>query len=351
MVEINVQLILSMLSQSIGIEGAEKVINEAIRESGLPRAAFYSEEEFKLICGNLEKKGGFIKIFASLAITNEYREKQYQILIEKEKKEKHELGLWAKEIETLNEELRISNEKLKIANEELKIMHEKTIRSEKLATIGRLASGVGHELRNPLASIKNISFCLKKYLKSTDSRINELLDMLSKEVDTANKIVTDLLDFSRVKQLNNIEVSLIELIDDAIKAVVTKDNIKIIKNVPTNLKNIFIDKDKIRQVFINIIENAYQSINSSGELRIAANIEGEVIKISFTDTGCGIDKNIIDHIFEPLFTTKAKGIGLGLAIVRDIIESHNGLITVESEVGKNTTFTILLPITGAVNDR
>ncbi len=231
----------------------------------------------------------------------------------------------------------------KMAND-LNEYQSKLLYHEKLATIGLLASSVGHELRNPLASIKNVSYYLKNYLKISDPRAKEFLYMLSKEVDTANKIITDLLDFSRVKQLNKVYFSLITMIVDTLKEVGENEKVKIILNISPDIKDVYADKEKLKQIFINIITNSYQAIVNKGELKIEANINDNLLKIIFSDTGCGINKEIIGHIFEPLFTTKAKGIGLGLAIANDIIEKHNGKITVESEEQKGAIFTIILPI-------
>lgn len=247
------------------------------------------------------------------------------------------------EVNSKDEIGELANAFNKMAND-LNEYQSKLLYHEKLATIGLLASSVGHELRNPLASIKNVSYYLKNYLKIPDPRAKEFLYMLSKEVDTANKIITDLLDFSRVKQLNKVYFSLITMIDETLKDIGENEKVKIILNISPDIKDVYADKEKLKQVFINLITNSYQAIANKGELKIEANINNNLLKIIFSDTGIGINKEIIGHIFEPLFTTKAKGIGLGLAIANDIIEKHNGKITVESEEEKGAIFTIFLPV-------
>jgi len=330
MTEIGIQSIIEMLSQSIGIEGAEKIIAEVINESGLHRKRFYSEEEFYRICEDLKKRGGFIKIFATLVATPAFREMQYQKIIEKEKREKEE-------IETLYTQLQKSNK-------ELKRMHEEIIRKEKLATIGTLASGVGHELRNPLTSIKMVAFFLLRNLKTDDPKVKNFLEILNNEVNVVNKIITDLLDFSRIRKLNKVKVAIDNIIEESIKSSHLNKKIKIIKEISSELKEIYVDPDSMKQVFVNLITNASDAVENGGEIKIKTTIQEKEMEIGFSDTGCGISKEIVDSIFEPLVTTKAKGIGLGLAIVRNIIEQHNGKITVETDEGKGTTFSIILPI-------
>ncbi|MFN3966537.1 MAG: sensor histidine kinase [Endomicrobiia bacterium] len=327
---INIQSIIWMLADSIGIEAAENILDKSIREVGFDRKVSYSEEEFLKICENLKKKGGYIKIFATLVASPVFREIQYQKMIEKEKKEREE-------IETLYKALQKSNE-------ELKKMQEELIKKERLSTIGTLSSSIAHELRNPLTSIKNIAFFLKKYLTEEKPKVKELIELLNKEIEVMNKIITDLLEFSRVTKLEKVKISIEKVIDEALNSVVILEKIKVIKEIPSDLKEVYIDPIRMRQVFVNLITNACDAMSDGGELKIVVKIEPAEMKIDFSDTGHGISKEVISHIFEPLFTTKAKGIGLGLAVVRSIIEQHNGKITVESEVGKGTTFSIILPI-------
>ncbi|MDR1696395.1 MAG: HAMP domain-containing protein [Endomicrobium sp.] len=225
--------------------------------------------------------------------------------------------------------------------EKMQSIQEELVRSEKFATIGRLASSVAHELRNPMASLKNISYYLSKTGNFQDEKAKKMLDMLSSDVSRANKIITDLLDFSRAKKLNKINIMADDFIDKAVSNVTIPPNIKIEKQV--GRFSIFMDPDKMTQVLINIISNARDAMSGGGSIKISAERRRSSVEIKVADDGAGMDKKTLDHIFDPLFTTKLKGIGLGLSIVKEIVEAHFGTITAQSEQGKGTEFTITLP--------
>jgi signal transduction histidine kinase len=264
-----------------------------------------------------------------------------------------ELRAANEELQATEEELRASNEELQAANEELRETQEQLIRSEKLAAIGQLASGVGHELRNPLGAIKNAVFYIRRRIGKTDlattePRTLEFLDIMDEEVNAANKVITDLLGFSRVAKPTVSPVSLAGVIENALKHTPLPENVDLAKDIDKNLPMIMVDADQIRQVFINIVLNALQAMTEGGRLDIRARRRGEFVEVEFTDTGSGIPESVIDKIFDPLFTTKAKGVGLGLSVCKSITERHDGDIRVESEEGKGTTFTVSIPTKEAV---
>ncbi len=247
-----------------------------------------------------------------------------------------------------SEELQASHKELESANEELRETQEQLIRSEKLAAIGQLASGVGHELRNPLGAIKNAVFYVRRRLAKTDlptaePRVLEFLDIMDGEVDAANKVITDLLGFSRVAKPTVSPVSIAGVIEDTLGHNPLPENIKLIMDIDNNLPMVMVDADQIRQVFANIIINAQQAMPDSGQLTIRAKSKGRFVNVEFADNGCGIPAASIKKIFDPLFTTKAKGIGLGLSVCKSILERHSGDILVESEAGRGTTFSVFLP--------
>ncbi|MCL2485588.1 MAG: ATP-binding protein [Endomicrobia bacterium] len=221
-------------------------------------------------------------------------------------------------------------------------MQDELLKSEKFATIGRLAASVAHELRNPLASLKNISYYLSKTGNFQDEKAQKMLNMLSADVSRSNKIITDLLDFSRAKKLNKIDIEIEDFIDKSIANVSIPANIKIDKQVE-HFKTVM-DPDKMTQVLINIISNARDAMPGGGLIKIFARRSLKFAEIKIADTGMGMDKNTADHIFDPLFTTKLKGIGLGLSIVKEIVDAHFGTINVQSVEGKGTEFTIRLPL-------
>lgn len=232
--------------------------------------------------------------------------------------------------------------------EELKKIHSQLFRSEKLASIGKLAAGVAHEINNPLTGILTNSSLLLEDLDKGDPR-HEDLDIIVKETIRCREIVKRLLDFARQtkpqKKLTNVN-ALIENITLLVRNQASFRNIDIVKNLTEDLPEILSDTDQIQQVFINIILNAAEAMTKGGTLRIesAMTKDGEFIDVRFTDTGPGIPEEHRERIFDPFYTTKEHGTGLGLSISYGIIEQHGGTIGVESCIGKGSTFSVLLPV-------
>ena len=228
---------------------------------------------------------------------------------------------------------------------DLENVQEKLIRSERLAAVGELASGVGHELRNPLNVIRNCAYLLNMSLNDKgDEEALNTLEVLDKQIDAANKIVTDLMDFTRIKPPSLHRTDLHSLINESLSYVTVPEKVNINSKFNGNKHQIKVDPEQIGRVFTNIVTNACQSMNGKGELDIKTDIDDSFVRVSFKDNGCGIPEENIDKIFEPLFTTKPKGIGLGLAISKRLIEQNGGKIDVVSKVGKGTTFSIDLPL-------
>jgi len=230
---------------------------------------------------------------------------------------------------------------------ELKETQEKLVRKEKLALLGQLAGGVGHDLRNPLGAIKNAVYFLNMVLENPDKEIKETIEIIQNEVETSESIISSLLDFARPKDPLRRQVNINDVIREALSSIKVPENIEVINQLKEGIPIILADPDQIGRVFTNIILNGIQAMPEGGQLYVKSEIpNGNWITISFTDTGPGISEENMKKIFEPLFTTKAKGIGLGLAIVKTIIEAHGGLIEVQSKVGVGSTFTVKLPING-----
>jgi PAS domain S-box-containing protein len=270
--------------------------------------------------------------------------------MEKKIQEKNEeLDAQNEELKATEEELRSSNEELQAAHNKLLETQEQLIRSERLAAIGQLASGVGHELRNPLGAIKNAGFYIRRRVTNTDipstePRVMEFLDIIDEEVNSANKVITDLLGFSRVAKPTVAPANIAGIIEDAFRYTPVPENIKLTKDINNGLPMVMVDGEQIKQVFLNITLNALQAMGEKGgRLDIRASDKGKFVEVEFIDTGGGIPDEIKDKIFDPLFTTKAKGVGLGLSVCKTIMERHEGDIKVKSRVGKGTTFTISLP--------
>jgi signal transduction histidine kinase len=228
--------------------------------------------------------------------------------------------------------------------EQLKEAQTKLLKSERFVAIGELSGMIGHDLRNPLTGIKNATYYLrKKYEKSTDSDAKAMLNLIDKAIDHANRIVNDLLDYSREVQLDLMECSPKSLLKNALALVQIPERIKII-NHTQNKPVIKADITKIERVFINLIQNALDAMPETGSLKISSRKLKGNVEITFADTGTGILKELMAKISTPLFTTKAQGMGFGLAICKRIVEAHGGKIAVESPVGKGSTFTVTLPV-------
>ncbi|MFH1925681.1 MAG: ATP-binding protein [Chloroflexota bacterium] len=253
------------------------------------------------------------------------------------------------------EALRASNEELQATNEELREAQEQLIRSERLAAIGQLAGGVGHELRNPLGAIKNATYYIKGKLAKSElaekePRVLEFLDIVDDEINTSNKIINDLLGFSRVGKPAVTPTLVKKIVEEALARAPVPENIELTENLDSDSTEIAVDAGQIQQVLINVITNAVQAMPKGGKLTISTREKRGFLELDVTDTGSGITNETKGKIFDPLFTTKAKGIGLGLAVSKSIIDRHGGQIEAKSTAGKGTTFTIRLPLKTPVQE-
>lgn len=259
-----------------------------------------------------------------------------------------ELRVSNEELEQSNEELQSTTEELETSNEELKQTQDQLIQKEKLAAVGQLASGVGHELRNPLGVIKNAAYYLKtKLAESPDPKLAKHLEIMDREINNANKIISDLLGFSRVRPPAITPQDINKVLEESLEAIEMPENVKLVKELGPNLPRAMADPDQMRQVFVNLVLNAVQAMENGGELRLHTRRRDHLIETVVADTGCGIPQENLQKLFDPFFTTKAKGIGLGLAVTKGIIEKHSGEIEVTSQVGKGTSFIVRLPTEGA----
>lgn len=235
---------------------------------------------------------------------------------------------------------------------EIKKLQKELMRNEKLAALGELSTGIAHEIRNPLGIIKAIEQTMKNELKGNAEALKEL-DIIDEEVERANKVVKALMEFGRPprgeKTLYPVDYVIEDVLTIANKYIL-QHGVKVIFN-KTNATHSVIDKELLKQAFVNIIFNAVQAMPDGGNLTISVvNMNGRFIKVVFEDTGVGIKAENIDKIFNPFYTTKDEGTGLGLPIVHRIIEEHAGVINVSSEEGKGTVFEIVLPIRRDLNN-
>ncbi len=230
---------------------------------------------------------------------------------------------------------------------ELDRKNNELMQVKKLAAIGTLASGVAHELNNPL---NNISLSAQILAKEAGEKcpvpIQEAVNDIIGQTARVKRIVGDLLEYARGRELQVGEVELNELITNSYKHLAVSQNVEKIRfSLDSGPAKIIIQADpaQLEQVFINLFTNSVDAMQGEGDLRVQVREREGATMITVTDSGKGIPRESLEKIFEPFFTTKDKGTGLGLAIVFNIIRKHNGDITVESEEGKGTTFTIALP--------
>jgi PAS domain S-box-containing protein len=233
-------------------------------------------------------------------------------------------------------------------------IQEEILRMDRLVSLGKLSSGIAHELRNPLAGIKTTAQALGEELTEEDPR-REYLQRITKEIDRLNELLKTFFSFAKPQKLNltpcHVRDIINEIIPFLIKEIADK-GIRFEEKYDPYLPRIKADKTQMHQVFLNLFLNAIQAMPEGGELKIgvssfvSAGGDGprqNFIKAIVSDTGKGIPPHMIDRIFDPFFTTKPKGIGLGLSIAYQIINKHGGTIKVESQWEKGTSFVITLP--------
>jgi signal transduction histidine kinase len=271
--------------------------------------------------------------------------------------------------EKAKEEMKVrrSEEDLNSAYNELKVAQDQLMQNEKMAAIGRLTSGVAHQIRNPLGIILMGVEYLDNTLSEKDEKCAESIKIIKQAVDRANKIIVDILQFSRKDELKFESVDVCELLDATINLVDHNENLKNIKinrNYPKEPIKCKADKNMLQQVVINLLSNAVDALQEGGEIKVnvfykfASKVGNKVGKrtgdyfkigdkiavVEIEDTGKGIPEDLLPNIFEPFFTTKetGKGTGLGLSLAHLIIDRHRGSIEVESEVNKGSKFIINL---------
>ena len=280
------------------------------------------------------------------------------------------LAIYVTKLKLAEENIRKLNEELELRIEErtkqLIEAQEELVRKEKLAILGQLSESVGHELRNPMGVISNAVYFLQTVMPDADDTVREYLDIIKGEVNNSQRIITDLLDFTRTKTPRKEMITVDQLIKQSIGKCTVPQGISLQVEIPDALPAVKVDPLQLEQVIQNLIINAVQAMPDGGKLRISAkkglrdlglgvsekepipspqhpSTDRNFIEISVADTGEGIAAENINKLFEPLFTTKARGIGLGLPVVKNLIEANGCRIEVKSQLGKGTTFTVILP--------
>ncbi len=272
-------------------------------------------------------------------------------LLVKERTE--ELESVNEELSAANEELYNQREKLISALQELKSAQQTLVQSEKMASLGLLAAGVAHEINNPLNFIQGGITAVENYIEenfgSHKQNLAPLINAIKEGVKRSAQIVRSLNQYSRTDFTKHSNVNIHNLIDNCLILLSNqyKDRIEIVKNYCDCASSLYANEGQIHQAFMNILINAIQAISSEGRIAISTFEQVNAFKVTIEDTGCGIDPKNLSRVFDPFFTTKEPGVGtgLGLSITYNIIKDHNGTISLESEKGKGTKVTVVLPKT------
>jgi signal transduction histidine kinase len=254
-------------------------------------------------------------------------------------------GVFNRAAERIQESQTLLEQKVADRTRALERAQDELVRREKLAMLGLLASGLSHELRNPLGVMTNAVYYLDLVLTDPPAQVKRYLRILQEQIGRAERIVGDLIDFVRVEPPQREAVTLEGLVEGQLAGLAVPVQVQVQRDFPPNLPAAFVDASQVGQVVLNLLINAVQAMgDDSGVLTIrAARHDREHVRLEVTDTGPGIPADQLERIFEPLFTTKAQGIGLGLAVCRTLAAANGATLTAASQEGRGATFTLILP--------
>lgn len=226
----------------------------------------------------------------------------------------------------------------------IKELEKELRRNERMAALGKMAAGVAHELRNPLSSIKGLALLLKTR-SSDDAKATETADVLVQEVERLNRSIGELLDYARPHKLEMKVVDIQEVIDKAVSLIAMDIKSAGVKLLLESDSGSYVkgDRDKLNQVFLNLLLNSLQAMDMDGKLKVTTLRAGKEIVSTIEDNGCGVEEANLSKVFDPYFTTKKGGTGLGLAMSAKIIEEHSGSIEFMSHFGQGTTVKVSIP--------
>lgn len=248
--------------------------------------------------------------------------------------------------------IRVNNERLaalvKERTRELEDAQEKLVRKEKLAVLGELSGSVAHELRNPLGIIKNSIYFLRLTQKMVDDKAKEHLSLIDREIKRSDRIIGELLDYAKEPTAQTEPVTATQIIDASLELLEIPDGIELVYD-PDGFRDddgdwlLQVDQGQIERVLGNLITNAFQAMPEGGRLTLDGDADRQEVRLRIRDTGVGIEEDDLKKIFEPLFTRKIYGIGLGLPLSLRYVQMNNGSLDCESQVGEGTTFHLHLP--------
>ncbi len=325
-----------------------------------PEASFLRDHDAYSYCGfpTLSNEGKVVAVTCMLDDRpREFSEEDQEILrifgqrIGMEIERQHHIV----EREKVEEELRRHRDHLEALVEsrtaQLKAAQDELIRKERLATLGQLNATVSHELRNPLAAIRNSLYPIAEKARDKGLGIESAIDRIERNVTRCDNIITELLDFTRIQKLEYKNVNIDDwLATDVIRELQITDGVQLRERLESHV-DADIDPALLRRAILNVIENARQAMQTSERgaskppvLTIASTTTDSSFNVIIGDTGPGIDPEIREHLFEPLYSTKGFGVGLGLPLVKQVVEQHGGKVAITTEVGQGTEVTLTLPL-------
>lgn len=256
----------------------------------------------------------------------------------------------AKTLEAERETRRL-NEELKANMQMLSDTQLELVKHERLAALGQVTATLSHEIRNPLGAIRSSLYVIRQASQKAELKLDRPLDRIERSVTRCDNLIGDFLEYTRTNELTFKSVNAAEFLNLLLDDQTFAENITIIRDLPDGGPQIAIDPDRFRRVVINLVENAAQAISEhsdeGGEIRVSCLIDSENTVISVSDNGPGITDEVLGKIFEPLFTTKSFGAGLGLATVKQLVEQHDAELTIDTKLGVGTTFNINLKLAAA----
>jgi PAS domain S-box-containing protein len=228
---------------------------------------------------------------------------------------------------------------------ELAEIKEALARKDRMESLGRLAGGTGQELSVPLTAIKNAVYYLQMVTAQAGPEVRESLEILRREVGASETILRNLLDIAHARPPDMKQVDLNELLGRTLSRSQVPGGVEIVRQGGEGLPRITADPDQLEVVFRNLVQNAVEAMPGGGRLEVSSRRAGDTsVSVTVKDAGRGIPEKNLGRLFDPFFTTKPRGIGLGLPVARTLVENHGGTISVESQSGKGSTFTVTLPV-------
>ncbi|MBK7582973.1 MAG: PAS domain S-box protein [Myxococcales bacterium] len=258
--------------------------------------------------------------------------------------------------------LKEAEERLRGANEDLEVRvaertqalvatQQRLIRQERLAVVGQLAGGLAHQIRNPLGAISNASFVLRRLLGQHENPdVARAVDILLEEVQQANRIVTDLVDFARIRAPMLQRFSIDALVDDVLRRVPARPKLVVVREFG-KLPDVAVDATQVVEALSNLVANSIEAMSGAGTLKFHAALAASHVVLSVEDTGTGVPKQVVDRLFEPLVTSKPHGLGLGLSLARSLIENQSGSLTYRKSESGGACFDVRLPLATQQDER